>query len=68
MIPIKEFIGKMFIGKSFHFMCDCIIPINITGTVKDFEISNNEVILLVSHADKILHIGLNTPSLTVEEV
>ncbi len=68
MIPIKDYIGSLFIGNTYHFMCECIVPIDTIGTVKDFEIYNNEVILLVDTNFKILHIGLNTPSLVVEEV
>lgn len=66
--PIKKYIGDMFIGKSYHFKCDCIIPLDIIGTVVDYEISNNEIILLVQHNSKIVHVGLNAPSLLIEEV
>lgn len=66
--PIKKYIGNLFIGKSYHFKCDCVIPLDITGTVVDYEISNNEIILLVQHNSKIIHIGLNAPSLLIEEV
>lgn len=68
MTPIKDHIAKQFVGKSFHFKCECIFPIDITGTVKDYEISGNEIILLVDHNGKIIHIGLNTTSLQVQEV
>ena len=68
MINIKDYIGKLFVGKSYHFKCDCIISIDIKGIVKDFEISNNEIILLVEYNNKIIHIGLNTPSLLIEDI
>jgi hypothetical protein len=38
------------------------------GTVVDYEISGYEIILSVSTDKKIIHIGLNTSSLTVEKV
>ena len=68
MIPIKDYIANSFIGKTFHFVCDCIIPMDIIGTVKEYSISNNEIILLISTNTRILHIGLNTPSLVIEEI
>ena len=68
MTPIKNYIADIFIGKTFHFVCDCIIPIDIIGTVKEYSISNNEIILLVDTNKRILHIGLNTPSLVIEEI
>lgn len=67
-IPIKEYIASKFINNAYHFKCDCIIPLDITGTVVDYEISNNEIILLVHHNSKIIHVGLNAPSLLIEEV
>lgn len=68
MIHIKEYIATQLLYKKFHFKCDCIVPLDIIGYVKDFEISNNEVILLVDCNGKLLHIGLNTPSLMVKEL
>ena len=68
MTPIKQYIANMFIGKTFHFKCDCLIPIDIVGTVCDTNITQYEIILLVNSNNKIIHIGLNTPSLTIEDV
>jgi len=68
MTPIKEYLGITFVGNTYHFKCDCIVPLDLTGTVVDYEISNNEIILLVQHDSKIIHVGLNTPSLLIKEV
>lgn len=68
MIPIKHYIAKQFMGNTYHFKCDCIMPIDVVGTVVDYEISGYEIILSVSTDKKIIHIGLNTSSLTVEDV
>ena len=68
MIPIKKFIGDQFVGRTFHFKCDCVIPIDITGSVVDYEISGNEIILIVDNNGKYMHIGLNASSLTIEEL
>lgn len=68
MIPVKKYIANQFIGKTFHFKCDCIIPIDVIGTVCDYDISSQEVILLINSNGKILHIGLNSPSLVIDEI
>ena len=67
MIQIKEHIAKQFIGRTYRFKCDCIVPFDIIGTVKDYELTGNEIILLVESSGKIVHIGVNTPSLYIEE-
>lgn len=68
MTPIKQYIAQQFIKNTYHFTCDCLIPLDVIGTVKDYNISNNEIILIVSVNNKIIHIGLNTPSLYIEQV
>ena len=68
MTPIKEYIGKLFIGKTLHFKCDCLIPIDVVGKVKDYEIIGHDIVLFVETNKRIIHIGLNTPSLHIEEV
>lgn len=68
MTPIKDHIAKCFLGKTFRFTCNCIVNLDITGEVKDYEISKNEIILLILSNNKIIKIGLNTPSLFIEEI
>lgn len=68
MLPIKQYIAERFIGNAYRFKCECLIPIDVIGTVKDYEISHNEIILLVEVNSKIVHIGLNSPSLTIEAI
>lgn len=68
MTPIKEYIATQLLYKKFHFKCDCLIPLDTIGYVNDYEISGNEIILIVNSNGKILHIGLNTPSLVVQEL
>ena len=46
MIPIKQYIAKQFIKNTYHFTCDCLIPLDVIGTVKDYNINNNEIILI----------------------
>lgn len=68
MIPIKQYIAKQFLNNTYHFKCDCIMPIDVIGTVVDYEISGYEIILSVCTDKKIIHIGLNTSSLVIEEI
>lgn len=68
MIPVKQYIAELFINKTFRFKCDCLIPIDVIGTVKDYNINNSEIILFVNVNNKLIHIGLNTPSLHIEQV
>lgn len=62
---LKDYIGKMMIGKRFRFLCRCIISMDITGTIKDYEISSNEIIFLVDVDGKIIKIGENHPNLKI---
>ena len=68
MIPIKEYIAQQFLYNRFHFKCDCIVPLDVIGYVKDYEFSGHEPILIVDANGRLLHIGLNTPSLYIERL
>lgn len=69
MTPIKHFIAKTFLKRAFHFSCNCLLDLDVKGVVNDYEIIGNEIVLIVSRSDgKIIHIGLNTPSLEIEEI
>ena len=68
MTPIKDFIAKQFINNTYRFKCDCLIPFDLIGTVKDYQISGNEIVLLVEVNGKIIHIGLNTSALNIEAI
>jgi hypothetical protein len=70
MIPVKKYIAEQFLHKKFRFTCECIIPIDVIGFVNDYELTNNEIILIVTDnkSGKIIHIGLNAPSLQIESL
>lgn len=68
MTPIKDYIAKLFLYNTFHFKCNCIVPLDIVGVVKDYEISGSEIVLLVESHGKIYHVGLNTPSLIIDKL
>lgn len=66
MIKIKDYIGQLFVGKKLHLKCDCIVGIDITGTCISYEISGNEVILIIEVNNRHIPVGLNTPNLNIE--
>ena len=70
MTPIKNYIANWFLNRKFRFTCDCLIAIDVTGTVREYEIKGAEIILLIAREKdgRIVHIGLNTPSLQIEEI
>ena len=41
------------------------MPIDVVGEVKDFEISNNEIIFIVDVNGKYIKIGENHPNLSI---
>ena len=68
MTPIKTYIARQFLGKKFHFKCDCVMPIDVIGIVKDADTLGKEIVLLVDNGSKLVHIGLNASTLVVEEL
>ena len=65
MVKFKDYIAKQIIGKKLHFKCDCLFPLDHTGTIKDYERVNNEIIYIVDVGGKIIKIGENHPNLQV---
>ena len=68
MVPIKNYIAELFLNKIYRFKCDCLVPFDLIGTVKDYQIIGHEIVLLVSVNNKVVHIGLNTSALQIEAV
>ena len=66
MTPIKDYIGKSFVGKRLHLKCDCIVGIDIMGPCISYEVSSNEVILIIEANNRHIPVGLNTPKLNIE--
>lgn len=66
MQQIKDFIARQLLYNKYHFKCNCLIPIDITGMVVDYEIVNNEIIWLVDFNGKIIKIGENHPNMMIE--
>lgn len=66
LVNIKDYVGQQFIGKNFHFKCECLFPLDFVGKVLGYKISNDEIILSVAKESKIISIGLNHPNLQIE--
>ena len=68
MEDIKTYIAKQFVGGTYHFKCDCLMALDITGTVLDYTIEPHEIILHIGVDKKIVKLGLNHPNLTIKEL
>lgn len=66
MDSFKKYIAKQLVDKTLHFKCDCLIPLDHTGTIIGYEISDNEILFVVNVGGKIIKIGENHPNLQVE--
>lgn len=62
----KDYIRSLFIGKTVRFTSDCIVKVDITGTVIGVEQSGQELIYLVNTGNRIVRIGENTNKLMIE--
>lgn len=67
MKPFKQYIASQLIGKKLYFECECIFPLHHTGTIKDYEISGDEIMFIVDIDGKIIKIGENHPNLLIKE-
>ena len=66
MTPIKEYIGKSFVGKKLHLKCDCLIGLDVQGPCVGYDIKNNEIMLVIETNGRHVPIGINTPNLKIE--
>lgn len=68
MIKFKDYIASQLIGKIFRFKCECLIPFDIIGTIRDYELNNNEIVFIIEYNNKTIKIGENHPNLLIEEI
>lgn len=70
MKDFKKYILSQFIGKRWHLHCDCLIPLDLKGTVKDTEFRDNEILFHIRRDGdgKIVTIGSNHPNMKIEEM
>ena len=66
MKRIKELIAEQLLYKQVHCKCECIIPMDFFGCIKDYEITNNEIVFLIDNKGKIVKIGENHPNMYIE--
>lgn len=66
MKSIKEASINQLLYKQVHFKCDCVIPMDFIGYVRECEIYNNEILFLVEYNGKIIKIGNNHPNMYIE--
>jgi hypothetical protein len=64
-MKFKDYIASRLIGAKLHFQCDCIFPLDVEGTIVDYNIINEEIVFLVNVDGKIIRIGENHPKLFV---
>ena len=68
MKAFKDLLAEQLLYKRVHCKCDCIIPLDFFGYIKDYEINNNEIVYLIDNKGKIIRIGENHPNLYIEIV
>jgi hypothetical protein len=62
----KDFIKQQFIGKTVRFTSNCIVKLDVKGTVVDTEHVGSEIIYIVDVGGKLVKIGENTSKLCIE--
>lgn len=65
MIEFKKHIASKLIGDKLHFKCDCILPLDHVGVIKDYEIVANEIVFIVDINGRLIKIGENHPNLLI---
>ena len=57
------------VGKRLHFRCNCLLNIDVVGTVKGWSLYQGEIIWDVyTKEGKFIRIGENHPNMEIEEV
>lgn len=62
----KDYIKSLFLNKKVRFTSDCIVKIDIIGTIVGVDHVGSELLFLVNTGNKIVKIGENTSKLSVE--
>ena len=66
MVRYKDYIASLFVGRRVHVTCDCIIGVDITGTVMSYTLYHDEILYKISTATRVVEIGENTKGLKFE--
>lgn len=68
MILYKDYIKSQLLNKRVRFVSDCIVKIDVTGTVIGVDHVGSELIFLINTGERIVKIGENTSKLKIEFV
>lgn len=69
MTPIKTYIADTLVGKRLHFKCDCLLNIDVFGTVKGWSLYQGEIIWdICTDNGRIIKIGENHPNMFIDEL
>lgn len=67
--PLKHHLAELMLYKKFHFKCPCIVPLDFSGVIENYEISSHgEIIFHINSQGKIIKIGENHPNMTIESI
>jgi len=67
MIPIKSYIANLLVGKRVHFQCNCVLKIDVIGSVKGWSLNQNEILWdVMTDEGRIIKIGENHPNMNIE--
>lgn len=66
MIKYKKYVGDALLNRKVRLACDCIIGLDVIGTVVNYEIVGSEIVYLLATDDgKLIRVGENTPDLRI---
>lgn len=69
MTPIKSYMADSLVGKHLHFRCDCVMNIDVIGTVKGWSVYQGEIVWdIYTDNGKVISIGENHPNMFIEDV
>lgn len=68
MTPILNELGKQLVGKTVHFKCDCIFPLDFKGEVVASDVVDDVIKWLVrpEGTNKLIPIESNHPNMMIE--
>ena len=68
MMNYKDYIANILLGKKVRIVCDCIIKLDVCGTISYYEVRDGEIIYYINTGDRVVKIGENTPKLQIEDI
>lgn len=66
---IHDLIKLKIYNLKFRFKCDCSFKFNFIGSIKDYQVIDSELVLIIEDdRGKVIRIGENHPGLTITRV